>query len=72
MLQILRNGVLLVCLLMLLSGCARQPVVTEASPCRHPIIDPSTNSDLAQAVVEYAGAIDECNSLNGFSPTPSR
>lgn len=72
MLQIARNGVILSYLLMLLSGCARQPVVTEASPCRHPIIDPSTNSGLAQAVVDYAGAIDECNLLNGFLPTPSR
>lgn len=72
MLQMIRNGVILSYLLMLLSGCAKQPVVIEASPCRHPIIDPSTNSGLAQAVVDYVGAIDECNLLNGFLPTPSR
>lgn len=57
-------GAALLFLMMLLGGCARQPVV-QPIQCQHPAINPATNAGLAQAVADYWTALEECNKLNG-------
>ena len=64
--RILANGALRVFLVMCISGCVPAPLVLKPSKCNHPIIDPSTNAGLADAVASYWGAVEECNKLNGF------
>lgn len=64
-------GPVLLCLTLLCTGCATQRIVVPCKPtiqCPHPEIDPSTNAGLAEAVLQYQEALDQCNALNAAVP----
>ncbi len=59
------RGALTLCLSLSLTACAS--VGTAPSPwieCQHPLIDPTSNEGLSDAVEAYASALDLCNALN--------
>lgn len=65
MLRMLLSGAQALCLSALLTGCVNVPPAPDAMPCRHPLIDPTTNAGLADAVAAYWSAVEECNRQNG-------
>ena len=62
------SGAALPCLLVLSLGCARTSPAPlpelQKPPCKHPLVDPTSNAGLVQGILRYAEALDEC-SLNG-------
>lgn len=54
---------------LLLTACASDSAVTEPVPCQHPLVDVKRDGGLAQGLLDYADALDLCNTLNGFGPT---
>ena len=54
---------------LLLTACASDSAVTEPVPCQHPLVDVKRDGGLAQGLLNYADALDLCNTLNGFGPT---
>lgn len=56
-------------LMLSLTACASGSAVTEPVACRHPAVDVKSAGGLAQGLLDYADALDLCNTLNGFGPT---
>lgn len=54
---------------LLLTACASGSAVTDPVQCQHPLVDGKSVGGLAQGLLDYADAIDLCNTLNGFGPT---
>lgn len=54
---------------LLLTACASASVVVEPVACRHPLVDIKSAGGMAQGLLDYADALDLCNTLNGFGPT---
>lgn len=54
---------------LLLTACASDSAVTDPVQCQHPLVDGKSVGGLAQGLLDYADAIDLCNTLNGFGPT---
>lgn len=48
-----------------LTGCAGTCVVNEPVRCEHPLVAVQTNGDMAEALLAYYNAVNECNALNG-------
>ena len=67
--RILTGGMLL-CLLMFVTGCASSPPAPLCEPqrCLAPVIDPTLQGGLVEAVRAYHAALEACNALNGFMP----
>lgn len=63
---------LAVLLPLLLTSCASTPAVAPlkstplAAKCEHPLIDPRTRAGLAEAIRLYWGALEDCNTRNGY------
>lgn len=62
------------CLIVLLivasmTSCARVDGVRSWTPCQHPLIDPSTQQGVERGLLSYMREVDQCNALNGVSPT---
>lgn len=55
-------------LMLFLTACASDSAVTEPVPCQHPTVDAKRAGGLAQGLLDYADALDLCNTLNGVSP----
>lgn len=54
---------------LLLAACASDSAVTDPIQCQHPLVDVKRDGGLAQGLLDYADALDLCNTLNGFGPT---
>lgn len=53
------------CLMPSITGCASAYVAAEFIPCQHPTVDASTQGGLVRGLLDYADAVDTCNTLNG-------
>ena len=53
---------------LLLASCVSGSAAFEPVACRHPGVDVKTHAGLAQGLLDYADAIDLCNTLNGATP----
>lgn len=56
------------CLALSLTGCAGTSAVSEPVACQHPLVDLKKNGGLAEAVLLYYNAVEDCNAANGFNP----
>lgn len=54
---------------LLLTACASDSAVTDPVQCQHPLVDVKSSGGMAQGLLDYADALDLCNTLNGFGPT---
>lgn len=54
---------------LLLTACVSGSAVTDPVQCQHPLVDGKSVGGLAQGLLDYADALDLCNTLNGFGPT---
>ena len=59
------SGLIVLFLIASLTACAPVQTVPEFSPCRHPLIDPTSNGGLSRAVSSYVQEVDSCNARNG-------
>lgn len=59
------SGVVLLCLLASVQGCASTSGVADWKPCVHPKVDARTNAGLVQGLVDYKAELELCNALNG-------
>jgi hypothetical protein len=61
------HGLGLLSLLLLLTACAGNPPCAPQLPvaCQEPLIDPTTQGGLAEAVQAYQEALRTCNATNG-------
>jgi hypothetical protein len=64
-------GVMLLSLMLLQTGCARVSVAHRFIPCEHPVVDVATHGGLALGLLDYADAVDTCNTLNGGGYVPT-
>ena len=62
-------GLALLLLSLSLTSCANVSSASDPVACPHPLVDPRTAEGMAQGLVDYADALDMCNTLNGFGPT---
>lgn len=60
-------GLLSLCLLLSLTACASASDAAEYIPCQHPTVDAKSAGGLAQGLLDYADAVDTCNTLNGHT-----
>ena len=63
-----RSGVTLLCLLLLLTGCASNSAVSKPVVCQHPLVNLQSNGGMAEAVLLYYEAVELCNALNAVAP----
>lgn len=59
---------MLLCLALSLTGCASTSAVNEPVACQHPLVDPTKNGGLAEALLLYYNALESCNAANGVPP----
>lgn len=52
-----------------LTACASGSAVVEFVPCEHPTVDAKSTGGLAKGLLDYADAVDTCNTLNGHPAT---
>ena len=64
------SGGMLLCLLLCVTACANAPPAPLCAPqrCVLPVIDPTLQGGLAEAVLAYHAALEQCNASNGFQP----
>lgn len=53
-----------------LTACASGSAVVEFVPCVHPTVDAKSAGGLAKGLLDYADAVDLCNTLNGVQHDP--
>lgn len=58
-------GGMLLYLTLSLTACAPVSVAPRFIQCQHPTVDVSTHGGLAKGLLDYADAVDTCNTLNG-------
>lgn len=68
----MKGGLLLALLPLWLTACANAPPCAPQPPlrCQEPLIDPTLQGGLAEAVQAYQEAIRQCNALNGLEGEP--
>lgn len=59
---------MLLCLSLSLTGCASTSAATEPVACQHPLVDLSKNGGMAEALLLYYNAVEDCNAANGVQP----
>ena len=59
---------MLLCLLLLLTGCASNSAVSKPVVCQHPLVNLQSNGGMAEAVLLYYEAVELCNALNAVAP----
>ncbi|MNJ09287.1 hypothetical protein D3C77_34290 [compost metagenome] len=59
-------------LIRFVTGCASDYAAVEFVPCQHPLVDVRSAGGLAKGLLDYADAIDTCNTLNGQEPSPTK
>lgn len=59
--HILILGLLILCI----TSCARVQTAQSWTPCRHPLIDPSSQHGVYRALLSYQEEVDTCNAING-------
>ena len=64
------SGLMLVCLIASVTACANHPpdALQRPQPCEEPVIDPTLQGGLAEALQAYQEALRQCNAVNGVSP----
>lgn len=58
---------MLLCLLLLLTGCASNSAVSKPVACQHPLVNLQSNGGMAEAVLLYYEAVELCNALNAVA-----
>lgn len=60
---------MLLCLLLLLTGCASNSAVSKPVVCQHPLVNLQSNGGMAEAVLLYYETVELCNALNAVAPS---
>lgn len=63
---------MLLCLLLLLTGCASNSAVSKPVVCQHPLVNLQSNGGMAEAVLLYYEAVELCNALNAVAPNSDK
>lgn len=58
---------MLLCLLLLLTGCASNSAVSKPVVCQHPLVNLQSNGGMAEAVLLYYEAVELCNALSAVA-----
>lgn len=64
------TGGMLLCLLLSVTGCASTSPAPLCAPqrCLAPVVDPTLQGGLVEALRAYHAALEACNASNGFMP----